>query len=101
MTEKLRASKIAIEIPKPDSEPWVHITVNKMFYNDSGDLISNVPRFDYISKPLSQIGMDMYTFMDPVLQSNSTVSGYGLAEAITSYVDLVLKDKYGSEVNND
>ena len=100
MTEKFRASKIAIEIPKPDSEPWVHITVNKMFLNEAGDIVSNVPMFAYISKPLSQIGMNSYLFADPVTQETLEISGYGLAEAITSYVDKVLKEYYGESAHD-
>lgn len=100
MTERFRASKIAIEIPKPDSEPWVHITVNKMLLNDNGDIVSSVPRFAYISRPLSQIGMNAYPFVDPVTQQDIEVSGYGLAEAITSYVDKILKDAYGEDAND-
>ncbi len=95
MTEKLRASKIAIEIPKPDSEPWVHITVNKMFLNDNGEAINNQPRFDHISKPLSSVGTNIYTFMDPIIQKEVTISGYGLASAITSYVKDTIEEKHG------
>lgn len=95
MTEIYRASKIAIEIPKRDSEPWVHITINKMFINNDGVLVNTLPRFAYISKPLSEIGMNAYSFTDPVTQQHIEVSGYGLAEAITSYVDVVLAATYG------
>jgi len=94
MTEELRASKITIEIPKPTSVPWVHITVNKMFIED-GELIQNEPRFDHISEPLTTVGLNMFTFMDPVLGQEVTVSGYGLAQAITSYVSDEFVKRYG------
>ena len=94
MTEELRASKIAIEIPKPDSEPWVHITVNKMFLED-GELVQNEPRFDHISAPLTAIGLNMFSFKDPVTGADVTVSGYGLAQAITAYVSEEFTKKYG------
>jgi len=94
MTEKLRASKISIEIPKPDSDPWVHITVNKMFMED-GKLVQNEPRFDHISAPLTAIGLNTFTFIDPVLKSEVTISGYGLAQAITAYVSEEFTKKYG------
>ena len=87
MTEELRASKITIEIPKVDSDPWVHLTVNKMFYDDNMELVNNVPRFKYLSKPMSEIATNTYAFFDPVLQKEVTISGYGIAMAITSYVD--------------
>ena len=95
MTEKLRSSKITIEIPKVDSEPWVHVTVNKMFLDDDGEMTNNQPRFDYISKPLSSVGTEIYTFMDPVTQQEVTISGYGLASAITSYVKNTIEEKHG------
>ena len=101
MTEKLRASKITIEIPKVNSEPWVHVTVNKMFLNSNNEVINNQPRFDYISKPLSNVGMNTYQFTDPVTQADINISGYGLAQAITSYVEKSISDKYGEEAMHD
>ncbi len=101
MIEKLRASKITIEIPKPDSEPWVHITVNKMFIDNDGKVVNNVPRFDHISKPLSEIGSEIYKFTDPVTQREENISGYGLAEAITSYVYEAITEKHGDGSRDD
>lgn len=94
MIEEYRASKIAIEVPKEESEPWVHLTINKMFKDEGGKLINEIPRFGYISKPLSQVAMNSYEFLDPVSKQYNTISGYGLAQAITSYVDKHLKEKY-------
>lgn len=94
MIEEYRASKITIEVPKEHSEPWVHLTINKMFKDDEGNLTNEIPRFDYISKPLSQVATNMYEYLDPIQRQTFNISGYGLAQAITSYVDKHLKEKY-------
>ena len=95
MTTKLRASNIAIEVPEPNSDAWVHVTINKVFIDDNGNIINDIPKFDYVSKPLSSIGMNAYPFIDPVTGESIEVSGYGIAQCITSYVERVLADKYG------
>lgn len=96
MTEQYRASKITIEIPKEDSEPWVHLTVNKMYIDAKGNIVNDIPRYDYISKPLSEVAFNEYTLVDPVMGGDITISGYGIANAITAYVDKHIKEKYGS-----
>lgn len=101
MVYEYRASKITIEIPKPDSEPWVHLAINKLEVDDNGTLINTYPMFAYISKPLSQVGMEMFSFLDPVYQSDVTVSGYGLAKAITSYVEKNIEEKFGEGTFHD
>lgn len=96
MTKWYRAAKIEIEIPKVDSEPWVHLTVNKLEYDDGGALINEIPRFEYISKPMSKIALEVYDYLDPILRERRDISGLGLAQAITSYVDKHLKERYVS-----
>jgi len=96
MTEHHRASKIIIDIPKEDSEPWVHVTIDLLLKDDNEITQNVIPRVAYISKPLSEIASEMYDFNDPILQKDNTLSGYGLAQAISSYVNTRMKEKYGA-----
>lgn len=96
MTEWYRASDIHIEIPKEHSEPWIHLTINKLFKDDDGKLVNEIPRFAYISKPMSEIATNIYEYTDLVLKERRDISGYGLSLAITEYVDKCLKERYVS-----
>jgi len=98
MLIKYRASKITIEIPKPQSEPWVHIVINKMEVDEETNNVLNAyPQFEYISNPLSRVGTDILRFGDPVSQELVSISGYGIASALTAYVKQVVNDKYGED----
>jgi len=95
MEPKYRASQIIVENLKHESEPWVHLVINEMLINPDGSINNEIPRMDRISKRLSQIGTNLYTFTDPVTQQKVTISGYGMASAIASYVNSSLEVKYG------
>lgn len=95
MKTEYRASTISIEIPKPNSEPWVHVYINKMILDDEGNVLNTFPRDAVVSKRLSEVGMNTYQFIDPVTQKQVDISGYGLAQSITSYVKSLIEEKFG------
>jgi len=71
MITKIRASKITIETPVEGSETWIHITVQKVTKHTDGTIINVIPRYDFISFPLQNIGTDMYTVMEPLTQQGT------------------------------
>ncbi len=99
MITKLRASKITLEMPKEDGEVWVHVTIQKVIRNDSGNIINIIPRFESVSTPLRDIAFNSYTFQDLILQKEVDISGYGVASALTVAILKLLQDKYGGEVD--
>ena len=87
MITKLRASKVVIEIPREDSTPWMHITVQKVLKADNGEVLNVIPRFDYISCPLTDVITNEYTFSDPILQTGAIdISGAGVVAVLTAMV---------------
>lgn len=101
MITKMRASKISIEVPYENSEPWLHIEVQKVLKNDDGTIINVIPRADYISYPLSEFMTNVYTFGDPVLNEVHNNSGAGAASLISIIVVKMLLSEYGGYVTND
>ena len=101
MITKLRASKIAIEMPKETSEVWVHITVQKVYKDDNGNTINVIPRWNYISFPLEEIGTELFTFDDPVTQETHNNTGYGVASALGVIVIQHMLSTYGGTVTED
>jgi len=99
MITKLRASKITIETPSEGSVAWVHIQIQKVFKDNNGNTTNVIPRYDYISVPLHEIGMNFYNGFDPVTQENHNISGYGSADLISSIVIELMKEKYGGELD--
>lgn len=98
MITKLRASKIAIETPREGAETWVHITIQQVIKDDEGNIKNIIPRYDYISFPLQDIGVDFYSAMDPLTQQNIEVSGYGTASLIGAIVIKEMLKKYEGTV---
>jgi len=98
MITKIRASKIAIETPREDSETWVHITVQQVLKKDDGTVINIIPRFDYISFPIKDVGLNQFAFSDPVTQAAMNMSGYTVGSAIAAIVISTLEKKYGGTV---
>ena len=101
MITKIRASKVTIEIPKEGSIPWIHITVQQVLRHDDGTLENIIPRFDYLSYPLNEVGETIYPYQDPFFPPENQISGYGIAGAMTSLVITLLIKEYGGSVNSD
>lgn len=101
MRIRLRTSKVSIETPKIDSEPWVHITVQQVIEDDNGKILNIIPRYNYISKPLSEIAMDIDTFIDPVLQKENSISGAGMATALTIIISKWINNEHNGTILPD
>ena len=50
-----RAQQILIEMPKPDSEPWVHITIQRLTPVAGGGYDDVIDRYKVISAPFHEI----------------------------------------------
>lgn len=101
MRVRLRTSKMSIEIPKAESEAWIHITVQQVIEDDNGGVLNIVPRYDYISKPLSEIITQITNYPDPVLGTVGSISGGGMASALTILVSQWIKDEHSGTILDD
>jgi len=78
---RIRAQQITIDIPRTNSEPWINIVVQLV--EDDGGIVD---RYDFSHRALGKVATEIVTFTDPVLQKQTSVSVYGLAEAIKEAV---------------
>ena len=97
MIEQIRASKIVIDMPKSGSEPWVHLTVQKVLRDvDTYEIKNVVTRFGSVSVPLSKILVQEY----PVgTVANTSISGVEVFNSISAFVITLLMERYGGTLN--
>ncbi len=89
MRTKLRTQQVIIDMPKEGQDIWLHVTLQKVDKDDDGNTVNVSPRNEQIHKVVSAYQADTFTFFDPVLQKETTISGAGihmaLAEAILGW----------------
>lgn len=88
---KLRSQQLIIDMPKEGEEIWVHSILQKVEKDvETGEIINTTPRSGEIHKTVSEYQTTFFTFFDPVLQKEITISGAGihmaLAEAILGWI---------------
>lgn len=81
--------------------PWLHITVQQVLKSDDGATENIIPGFDYLSYQLSEIGMGVHEYQDPLFPQENMISGYGIAGAMTALVLSLLIAEYGGYVNEE
>jgi len=96
MKTSYRASKIIIENLKQESIPWVHIVLNQVIKDDNGKVTNEIPRYDRISIKMTDVATRMFTFTDPVIGEEHTISGYGIEKIIEQFVIDEVENKYGT-----
>jgi hypothetical protein len=100
MIEKTRAQQIVIDLPTEESATWIRAVLQTVIKNDNYETIQVVDRTAFIHRNLSEIATQTVNITDPVTGANVTLSGIGVALAVTAFVrDWILSDK-GGVVNN-
>lgn len=89
---RLRAQKVAIDIPRSQSEPWIAVTVQKI---DGSHVID---RFDETHRQLSKVASEMITITDPVTGQPVTISVAGMAAAVKAGVYAWMIEDHGGEM---
>ena len=79
----LRASKIAIDLLTPESTPWVFVTLQGIDLDADGNVLAVREKEQYVNRRLDRIATETITFVDPVTGQIHTITGAGLAAAIT------------------
>lgn len=88
MKTKLRASKISIESPKPNSEVWIHLEIEQVIYDDTGKIINIIPRYDYMSEPIADFLNKSYT------EGEQTITGLEVIGLVTKVILSWMSAKY-------
>ena len=86
-----------MEIPRLGSEPWIHITVQRLAVVD-GEITDVVDRWGSVHKKLSDVALEHHEFSDPVPRPDNTISVAGMAIAIEHVAKDWIADKYSATV---
>lgn len=101
MAVHLRASKISIDIPTKDAEPWVFAVVQRVEVDEEGNAIHTNDRVENVYRRFSKVYGEMETIFDPIQQKEVTISGAGMALFIGRFVDDWIKEDMGGEFDED
>jgi len=89
---RLRAQKVAIDIPRSQSEPWVAVTVQKV----DGEHV--IDRVSQSHRQLSDVATELITINDPVTGQDVTISVAGMAAAVKAGVYAWMIEDHGGEL---
>tara|TARA_R110000851_G_C13102760_1_gene569228 strand:- start:11909 stop:12226 length:318 start_codon:yes stop_codon:yes gene_type:complete len=92
---KLRTQHILIEMPRTDSEPFIHVTVQRIELDVNGVEINVVDRFGHVYKPLSTVALEVVKYYEPVPCEADCISVFGIADGIKSIATKWIIEKYG------
>ena len=99
MPSLLRSQQIIIDLPRMSSEPWIHITVQRVEMDDNRNIINTIDRWGEIHRQLFSINSEIYDFQDPLAPGDGQISALGLAGAITAAAVAWIVQEYGGDVN--
>lgn len=101
MIVRLRTQQLLIDLPTPDSEPWLNIIVQRVEMDDEYNTLNVVDRWGRVTVPLSSIQSDIYPIADPLNPPAGLVSVAGLADTLTSAAVAEIIKKYGGYVDDN
>lgn len=99
---KLRTQQIIIEMPRTDSEPWIHITIQRIELGSDGSSEVNVTdRWDQIHKRLSLVALQTEKYFEAVPWEVGFISVFGVADAIKNIATTWIIEKHGGTLNDN
>ena len=102
MRTKLRTQKIAIDLPRVNSEPWILITVQRVDVDDNGKEVNVVDRWGTINKRLSAVALEVYPYFEVIPGLDNALSVFAIADAIKETAIAWIVEKYGgTNINGD
>ena len=101
MITRLRTQQMYIDLPTPDSEPWLNLIVQRVEMDDNYVTKNIVDRWGSVNVKLSNIYTSVYPLQDPVPVPAGYVSVAGLAAGLTiAAMDLIAK-KYDGRIDEN
>ena len=101
MIRRLRTQQIIIDLPRTESEPWIHLIIQQVDTDEeTGKDINVVDRYGRVSKKLSEVATDIIPYEDAVVGHNDNLSTLGLSHAITVMATTWIIGKYGGSVDD-
>ncbi len=99
MIVRLRTQQLFIDLPTPDSEPWLNIIVQRVEMDDEFNTKNVVDRWGHVSVRLSTIITEVYPYSDPVPVPAGYISIAGLSSALTIAAMAHIVKKYGGYID--
>jgi len=95
MKKQIRTQQVTIDMPKEGQEVFIRAVMQKIDKDDDGNVVNVSPRQDFIYKAVKDMATEIYTFYDPILQKETSISGYGLNQAIGEALVKWTIEKFG------
>ena len=101
MRTQLYARKITIESRYDSDETWIHIVVEKIERDEETGEVKNVQvKGQYIHRQIQDLGTEVFSFADPVLESEGSISGYGIGVVIEKIVMGIMADELNGTIED-
>ena len=99
MITRLRTQQLYIDLPKPESEPWLNIIVQRVEMDDNYKTLNVVDRWGSVNVRLADIATDVYPYDDPLHPPDGYISVVGLSAGLTTAAVAEIIKKYGGTVD--
>ena len=100
MPKKIRAQQITLELPTEGAEVWVRAMIQTVYKDSNYQTIQTVDRTASLHRRFSEFALQSETVHDPVTGQTTTLSGAGLALAVSAFVKTwILEATPGSVLN--
>ena len=100
MRKILRTQQIVIDLPKPNTEPWMHVTVQYVEMSDDLQTpINTVDRWNQFSVRVAAVAGLVYPLVDPVQPPAGLISNAGIVQNMgLSVIDMIIQ-RYGGTLD--
>lgn len=100
MPKKIRAQQITLELPTEGAEVWVRAMIQAVYKDADYQTVQTVDRTSALHRRFSEFVLQVETVSDPVTGQTTTLSGAGLALAVSAFVKAwILQDTPGATLN--
>lgn len=97
----VRVQRILIESPKYKGDIWIHIRGEEVEIDDNDEVVAIIPSNHFAHFQLTDKATTMFSFFDPVTQTQETHSGAGIGSAVELSALQELQSKYGGEIEGN
>ena len=99
-TKKFRASRINLDMPREGDPPWVNVIVQVNIKDADYQTVQVIDRVGNITRKLEDFAPETVTIDDPVMGQQVTISGAGVALAVSKITkNFMVKDLPGTSIN--
>lgn len=100
MLKKVRAQQIILELPTEEAEVWIRATIQSVYKDGDYKTVQTVDRTSALHRRFGEFATQLETVQDPVTGQTITLSGAGIAMAVSAFVKTwILADTPGAVLN--